>query len=134
MARSGRWQHSGAPTCKVNAAAHTIRISPFLGQNVTYDWRMPDQDHLILTPAPPTKPAQAAKTPPNAKSSAMDTPEVVTLTRIPLPAHYLLFESKFQIRQLFLGSWADARLRLRQSVASTSDEAASIKPASTSVK
>jgi hypothetical protein len=80
----------------VNSGKHTIYINPFVGRAVTYDWRLPDPNHLVLTTIPPNRPApiQRGKNP--ASPAPPFVPVVVTLVRIPTPAHYPLFDSKFQ--------------------------------------
>ncbi|MGH9615283.1 MAG: hypothetical protein ACRD28_00985 [Acidobacteriaceae bacterium] len=79
----------------VNAAAHTVWVKPFVGYNVNYHWQMPDPNHLILTSLPPRNAMQSQKGQAGRKAVPPFTPAVMSFTRIPLPAHYRLFESKF---------------------------------------
>ncbi len=79
----------------VNPVAHTVWMNPFSGDTVTYSWQMPDANHLILTALPVKNTMSSQKGQNNEKSSSPVAPAVVTLARIPLPAHYRLFDSKF---------------------------------------
>jgi hypothetical protein len=76
---------------KLDAKAHTLRISDFPTDAVTYSFQMPDNNHLILTSVAP----DSAKNKSGAKPAAPFTPAVVTLTRTPIPAHYPLLDRGF---------------------------------------
>lgn len=71
---------------RVNPAAHTVLIRPAAGDPVTYAWRMPDVNHLVLTAREPGTPG----------ISPAFVPKVLTLTRVPTPVHYRLFDRRFQ--------------------------------------
>jgi len=80
----------------VNSAAHTLLIKPFFDRPpVSYDWRMPDVNHLILTAETPKGATPDSKATQNAKPRPVLHPDVVTLTRIPLPTHYRLLDRSF---------------------------------------
>lgn len=81
---------------KVNPADHTVFISPSVGRDMTYSWRMPDANHLILTTLPPNEPSQTSTGKNPSKPAPAFVPVVVSLVRIPIPTHYPLFDSKFQ--------------------------------------
>ena len=75
---------------EVNAADHTVDLESgyFDGErfNATYSFFQPDVNHLILTPT----------------SDLMSARGKMTLTRVPLPAHYPLLERRFQ----WVNEWA----------------------------
>lgn len=78
----------------IDPAAKRITINPRLAEPVTYSWQMPDNNHLILTSIAP----EAPKPDPNTEGNTTAfTPEVVTLTRTALPAHYPLLERGFHL-------------------------------------
>ncbi len=81
---------------KVDPASHTLLIEPYEGKNATYTWRTPDANHLVLTSVPPGQPTQRTKAAGNAKPAQTFTPEVITLTRIPIPTQYPLYSTKFK--------------------------------------
>ncbi len=80
---------------RVNAPAHTVWINPYVGNQVTYTWQMTDSNHLILS-VMPGKSTQEPKAVHGLKVSPASAPAVLALTRIRLPAHYRLLETKFQ--------------------------------------
>ena len=81
-----------------DAKKHTVRIGCyFISPPTNYSWQLSDSDHLVLTAVPPEsdhnhKPDNPA--PPF-------RPAVLTLTRIPTPAHYPLLERGFH----FVNEW-----------------------------
>lgn len=80
----------------VNSAVHTLVIKPVFDRTpVSYDWRMPDVNHLILTAMAPNVATRGSKAAQNVKPRPVFSPDVVTLTRIPLPAHYRLLDRSF---------------------------------------
>lgn len=81
---------------KINPTAHTVYVSPFVGRDVTYNWRMPDPNHLILTTMPPQGPAPNTKGTSSSKPAPPFVPVVVSFIRIPLPTHYPLYDTKFR--------------------------------------
>ena len=85
----------------LDSKKHTVRISCyFIGSPTNYAWQLSDPDHLILTPVPPDPP----KPDPQHKLErpvAQFSPAVLTLTRIPTPAHYPLLERGFH----FINEW-----------------------------
>jgi hypothetical protein len=77
---------------------HTVRISCyFIGAPTNYAWQLSDPNHLILTSVPPNPP----KPDPKHKPAVPFTPDVLTLTRTPTPAHYPLLERGFH----FINEW-----------------------------
>jgi hypothetical protein len=80
--------------------AHTVRIRFYVGAPTLYAYAMPDGDHLVLTTKAPEA-QKDAKGKADAKPAAAFTPEVLTLTRIPIPAHYPLLERGFH----FVNQW-----------------------------
>ncbi len=82
---------------KINPTAHTVYINPFVGRDVTYKWRMPDPNHVILTTMPPAEPGHTSKGKNPGKPAPPFVPVVVSLVRVPLPTHYPLYDSKFQL-------------------------------------
>ena len=76
---------------KLDRSKQTIRLGNYGGEPVTYAWKTPDADHLVLTSTPPEKPAKGASI----------TPAVVTLTRTPIPDHYPLLDRGFH----FINQW-----------------------------
>ena len=80
---------------------HTVRISCyFIGPPTNYAWQLSDPDHLILTSVPPDPPKPDPKHKVD-RPAAQFSPAVVTLTRIPTPAHYPLLERGFH----FINEW-----------------------------
>jgi hypothetical protein len=81
----------------INPTAHTLFINGYSDNPpVTYHWRMPDADHLVLNPIAPKQTKQAEKAAFIARAAPVAPPSVVTLTRIPLPAHYRLLDRTFR--------------------------------------
>ncbi len=69
--------------------AHTVRIRFYVGAPTLYAYAMPDTDHLVLTSKAPE--------PEKGKQAAAFTPEVETLTRVAIPAHYPLLDRGFHL-------------------------------------
>ncbi len=87
---------------QIKPADHTLTVHPNpMGRAVTYTWRMPDPDHLILTSLPPKKPKSNPKAKADGKSAPAFTPDVLTLTRTPIPSHYPLLDRGFH----FVNQW-----------------------------
>jgi hypothetical protein len=85
---------------QIHPAEHTLEVHPNpMGRAVTYTWQMPDADHLILTSLPPKKPNPKVKS--DAKSVPAFTPDILTLTRTPVPSHYPLLDRGFH----FVNQW-----------------------------
>jgi hypothetical protein len=85
----------------LDSKKHTVRISCyFIGPPTNYAWQLSDPDHLILTSVPPDpdKPDPKRKLD---RPAAQFSPAVLTLTRIPTPAHYPLLERGFH----FINEW-----------------------------
>ncbi len=80
---------------------HTVRISCyFIAPPTNYAWQLSDPDHLILTAVPPDPPKPGPK-PKLDKPAPPFSPAILTLTRIPTPAHYPLLERGFH----FINEW-----------------------------
>jgi hypothetical protein len=80
---------------------HTVRISCyFIGPPTNYAWQLSDPNHLILTSVPPDPPKPDPKRKLD-RPAAPFSPAVLTLTRIPTPAHYPLLERGFH----FINEW-----------------------------
>jgi hypothetical protein len=69
--------------------AHTLRVRCYVKDAVMYTLQMPDENHVVLTSKAPE--------PPKGKTAQPFTPEVVTLTRVPVPAHYPLLDRGFHL-------------------------------------
>jgi hypothetical protein len=85
----------------LDSKKHTVRINCyFIGPPTNYAWQLSDPDHLILTSvaADPPKPDPQHKL---ERPAAQFSPAVLTLTRIPTPAHYPLLERGFH----FVNEW-----------------------------
>jgi hypothetical protein len=80
---------------------HTVRINCyFISDPTNYAWQLSDPNHLLLTSLPPEPPRPDPKHTP-VKPAPAFTPAVLTLTRIPTPAHYPLLERGFH----FISEW-----------------------------
>jgi hypothetical protein len=73
--------------------AKTLKVRCYIQDAVTYGLAMPDADHMVLTSRAP-KPPKAVKGKPVPKAAPF-TPEVVSLTRVPVPTHYPLLDRVF---------------------------------------
>jgi hypothetical protein len=78
---------------RLDAEKHTLAVRFYRASGITYDWQMPDNDHLVLTSKAPDTP--------KGKKPEPFTPEVMTFTRIPTPAHYPLLDRGFH----FVNQW-----------------------------
>jgi hypothetical protein len=77
---------------------HTVRINCyFINPPTNYAWQLSDPNHLVLTTVPPDEPKPGA----NGKPAAPFSPAVLTLSRIPTPAHYPLLDRGFH----FINEW-----------------------------
>lgn len=85
----------------IDAKAHTVEINDFPTPGVKYNYLLADNDHLTLTPVPPEKPKLDPKAKAPAEPEKPSTAQVVTLTRIPIPAHYPLLDRGFH----FINQW-----------------------------
>jgi hypothetical protein len=81
----------------IDAKKSTIEINDFPTPGVTYSYKLADNDHLTLTSMPPEKPKPDPKADAKAKAEPEKPfmPQVVTLTRIPVPSHYPLLDRGF---------------------------------------
>jgi len=77
---------------KLDAKAHTVRINDFPTEAVTYNFAMPDDDHLILTAVAPDSAKHKSE---DKNKTATVTPAVITLTRSHVPNHYPLLDRGF---------------------------------------
>jgi hypothetical protein len=85
----------------LDSKKHTVRISCyFIGPPTNYAWQLSDANHLILTSVPPDPPKPDPKRKLD-RPAAQFSPAVLTLTRIPTPAHYPLLERGFH----FINEW-----------------------------
>ncbi len=85
----------------LDSKKHTVLISCyFIGPPTNYAWQLSDPDHLILTSVPPDPPKPDPKHKLE-RPAAQFSPAVLTLTRIPTPAHYPLLERGFH----FVNEW-----------------------------
>ncbi len=75
--------------------AKTLKVRCYIEDPVTYSFAMPDADHLVLTSKAP-EPPKAEKGKP-AEKPAPFTPEVISLTRVPVPTHYPLLDRGFHL-------------------------------------
>ena len=76
----------------LNSGKHTVLINCyFIGRPTNYAWQLSDANHLMLTSVPPDPKHGPAK------PAASFSPAVLTLTRIPTPAHYPLLERGFHL-------------------------------------
>ena len=69
--------------------AHTLKVRWYVKDAVTYSYEIPDANHLVLTSKAPEAP--------KGKPAPAFTPEVVSLTRIPVPTHYPLLDRGFHL-------------------------------------
>lgn len=83
----------------LQAEKHLLTIYAYGGRETKYSWQMPDANHLILTTVPPDAPKLSGHSP--AKPAPSFTPQVVSFTRTPTPAHYSLLERGFH----FINEW-----------------------------
>ncbi|GGH16580.1 hypothetical protein [Silvibacterium dinghuense] len=78
----------------IDPKAHTVHIRCYTNGEVNYAWSEPDPNHLVLTTVPPPAPKADSKKK-DQKPAPAFTPETLTLTRVPVPAHYPLLERGF---------------------------------------
>jgi len=72
-----------------------------MGRAVTYTWRMPDADHLILISLPPKQPKSNSNAKTDGRPAPVFTPDVLTLTRTPIPSDHPLLDRGFH----FINQW-----------------------------
>ncbi len=85
----------------LDSKKHTVRIDCyFIGPPTNYAWQLSDPNHLILTSVPPDPPKPDPKRKLE-RPAVPFSPAVLTLTRIPTPAHYPLLERGFH----FINEW-----------------------------
>lgn len=83
----------------LQADKHRISVGSADAGSTEYAWQMPDANHLILTTVAPDAPKGNGKGP--AKAAPSFTPETISFTREPIPAHYFLLERGFH----FVNEW-----------------------------
>jgi hypothetical protein len=83
----------------LEADKHLLTVFAYGDGPTKYSWQMPDANHLILTTVPPDKPKTSGKA--LAKPAPPFTPQTISFTRTPVPAHYFLLERGFH----FVNQW-----------------------------